>query len=126
MRLLPFALVLAAGAASPAVAQDGRPMGGAFGDLSDDAAVPVAPLPDTPPGQTATSTAGRAGQRRTREQIAQDAGIEPMGRINGRIQNRVQSRIRNRIDRYYDPQANATSPFAVAGDQLRTAGRRVR
>lgn len=78
------------------------------------------------PGQTATSTAGQAGQRRTREQIAQDAGIEPMGRINGRIQNRVQSRIRNRIDRYYDPQANATSPFAVAGDQLRTTGRRAR
>lgn len=63
------------------------------------------------------------GQRQTREQIAQDAGIEPMARINGRIQNRVQSRIRNRIDRYYNPQANAASPFQVAGEQARAAGR---
>lgn len=63
------------------------------------------------------------GQRQSRELLSQDAGIEPMARINGRIQNRVQSRIRNRIDRYYDPQANAVSPFEVAGDQARTAGR---
>ena len=44
-------------------------------------------------------------------------------RIDSRVQNRVQSRIRNRIDRYYDPQANAVSPFKVAGDQARTAGK---
>jgi len=80
-------------------------------------------LPETRQGETARSAAGQAGQRQSREQIAQDASIEPMARINGRIQNRVQSRIRNRIDRYYDPQANATSPFEVAGDQARTAGR---
>ncbi len=93
----------------------------------DDAQDPVAPvqqsLPETRQGETARSVAGQTGQRQTRDEVAVEAGIEPMGRINGRIQNRVQSRIRNRIDRYYDPQANATSPFAVAGDQARTAGR---
>lgn len=77
----------------------------------------------TPAGQTVTTTVGQAGQRQNRDQIAQDAGIEPIGRINGRIRNRVESRIRNRIDRYYDPQANAASPFEVAGDQARSAGR---
>lgn len=81
------------------------------------------PLPETRQGETARSAAGQIGQRQTREEVVAEAGIEPMGRINGRIQSRVQSRIRNRIDRYYDPQANATSPFAVAGDQARTAGR---
>lgn len=55
------------------------------------------------------------GQRQTRDQVAGDTGIEPMGRIGSRIQSRVQSRIRNRIDRYYNPQANAVSPFIVAG-----------
>lgn len=66
------------------------------------------------------------GQRQTRDQAAQDAGIEPMGRITNRIQNRVQTRIRNRIDRYYDPQVNATSPFVVAEDQARNLSRRPR
>jgi hypothetical protein len=42
-----------------------------------------------------------------------------MARIASRINNRVQNRIHNRIDRSYDPQANATSPFAVAEDQTR-------
>lgn len=83
-------------------------------------------LAETQPGQTATSPAGQTGQRQTREQVAQDTGIEPMGRITNRIQNRAQTRIRNRIDRYYDPQANTTSPFAVAGEQARTAGRQRR
>lgn len=83
-------------------------------------------LPETQQGETAASSAGRTGQRRTREQVAAQAGIEPMGRISNRIQNRAQTRIRNRIDRYYDPQANATSPFVVAGEQARTAGRRGR
>lgn len=67
-----------------------------------------------------------AGQRQTREQVKQDAGIEPMGRITSRIESRAQTRIRNRIDRYYDPLANATSPFVVADEQARTAGRRPR
>ncbi|KQM78770.1 hypothetical protein ASE70_18935 [Sphingomonas sp. Leaf22] len=95
-----------------------------YGNNSPDQAPPVqSSLPATQQGETARSAAGQTGQRQTREEVAAEAGIEPMGRINGRIQNRVQSRIRNRIDRYYDPQANATSPFAVAGDQARTAGR---
>lgn len=96
-----------------------------YQDDSQEQAPPVQQqtLPETRQGETARSTVGQAGQRQSREQIAQDARIEPMGRINGRIQNRVQSRIRDRIDRYYDPQANAASPFEVAGDQARTAGR---
>lgn len=74
-------------------------------------------------GQTADTGTGQVGQRQTREQVAQAAGVEPTGRIDGRIQNRVQARIRNRIDRYYDPQANAIAPFTVAGAQLRTTAR---
>lgn len=74
-------------------------------------------------GETAHSAAGQVGLRQSREQLAIDTGIEPMGRINGRIQNRVQARIRNRIDRYYDPRANATSPFAVASEQATALGR---
>ncbi len=80
-------------------------------------------IPEAQQGENAGSTVGQAGQRQSRELLSQDAGIEPMARINSRVQNRVQSRIRNRIDRYYDPQANAASPFEVAGDQARTAGR---
>lgn len=80
-------------------------------------------LPEIRQGETARSVAGQIGQRQNRELLSQDASIEPMARINRRIQNRVQSRIRNRIDRYYDPQANAASPFEVAGDQTRNAGR---
>ena len=85
------------------------------------------PLPLTPSeefahGHIATSSVGEAGQRQTREQAAQE-GIEPLARIDSRIQNRVQSRLRNRIDRDYDPQANAASPFEVAGEKALTAGR---
>lgn len=69
-------------------------------------------------GRVASSVAGEVGQRQTREQTI--AGIQPMARIGSRIQNRVQSRVRNRIDRFYDPQANAASPFQVASDQART------
>lgn len=76
------------------------------------------PLPKTRQGETARSAAGQVGLRQSREQVGTDSGIEPMGRINGRIQNRVQARIRNRIDRYYDPRANATSPFVVASEQV--------
>lgn len=77
-----------------------------------------------PIGDVARSTAGQVGQRQTRAEIAPN--IVPTARLDGRIANRVQSRIRNRIDRNYDPQANATSPFEVAGDQARVAGRRPR
>lgn len=111
-------LLLALCLSTPVMAQD---------RYLDDAQDPVAPvqqpLPETRQGETARSAAGQTGQRQTRDEVAVEAGIEPMGRISGRIQNRVQSRIRNRIDRYYDPQANAISPFAVAGDEARAAGR---
>jgi len=100
--------------------------------ISDDPYPETAPVaqpttgPQARPGETPRSTAGQAGRRQTREQVARDSGIEPMARIESRIQNRAQTRLRNRIDRYYDPQANATSPFVVAGEQARTAGRRRR
>ncbi|GGB91915.1 hypothetical protein GCM10011494_07860 [Novosphingobium endophyticum] len=74
------------------------------------------------PGRVAESAVGEVGQRQTREQ----ANIEPMARINSRIANRVQNRIRNRIDRYYNPQANTTSPFEVAAEQAQDSGSRVR
>ena len=116
MRGVSFFLALCLTA--PAVAQD------RYQDDSQSQPAPMQQsLPETRQGETARSAAGQAGQRQSREQIAQDASIKPTARINGRIQNRVQSRIRNRIDRYYDPQANAASPFEVAGDQARTAGR---
>ena len=72
-------------------------------------------------GSVVTSAAGEAGRRQTREQ--EIGGIKPIGRINSRIANRVQSRLRTRIDRYYDPQANAASPFKAASEEARTAGR---
>ena len=68
-------------------------------------------------GTVATSAVGTAGQRLETGQGA--ANIKPMARLDTRIANRVQSRIRNRIDRYYDPAANATSPFKIAADQTR-------
>lgn len=73
-------------------------------------------------GQTAASAVGRIGERQTREQAAPNS--QPLTRIQSRVPTRVQSRIRSRLDRFYDPQANATSPFVVAGEQARTAGRR--
>lgn len=71
-------------------------------------------------GNTADTGSGEVGQRQTREAAP---NIRPLGRIDNRIDNRVQNRIRNRIDRTYDPQANATSPFEVAGEQAKAAGR---
>lgn len=79
------------------------------------------PPPPGPVAQTAGSAVGQAGHRQTRNAAAPN--IEPMGRIDNRIANRVQSRIRNRIDRYYDPQANAASPFVIAGAQARATAR---
>lgn len=81
---------------------------------------PVDALPNAP--SHAQLMPSQIGQRQTREKLSLNAGINPMARIDGRIQNRIQSRIRNRIDPYYDPQANAISPFKIAGDQARTAG----
>ncbi len=84
---------------------------------------PPPPPSSTRAGQTADTAAGRVGERRRADQTD---GIEPMARINSRIANRVQSRVRNRIDRNYDPTANATSPFAVAGQATGRATRRDR
>lgn len=75
-------------------------------------------------GQVARSAVGSAGQRQTPKQVTSQ--ISPLAAVPSRLSNRVQSRLRNRIDRYYDPQANATSPFVVAADQARTAIRRGR
>ncbi len=66
-------------------------------------------------GEIAQSAVGQAGQRQTKNSVRVD--IKPLGRLNSRIANRVQNRIRNRIDRYYDPQANTTSPFEVAAER---------
>ena len=71
-------------------------------------------------GQTAKSSVGRAGERRT---IAQATGAKPMARINGRIANRIESRVLNRIDRTYDSNNNALSPYVNAGDAAAKAGR---
>jgi hypothetical protein len=114
--------------ATPALAQRGP----APEDEGDPAQEQQQQQPNPPPseiapvaaGRVAESAVGRAGQRQTRADAA--PSIEPMSRITSRINNRVQSRIRNRIDRNYDPQANATSPFEVAGDQARTAATRNR
>lgn len=72
-------------------------------------------------GATADTGSGEIGQRVRHTGLTADT--DPLGRISARIQNRVQNRIRNRIDRYYDPQANATTPFAVASEQAAAAGR---
>lgn len=71
-------------------------------------------------GAPPRTSIGQVGQRQTRAETA--PATEPLERIQNRIANRVQSRIRNRIDRFYDPQANAASPFAVAADQSRRTG----
>lgn len=87
-------------------------------------AAPQSPRPatlDANVGRTATTGTGRIGQRQTREEAAPN--VQPLNRIQNRIASRVQNRNRNRIDRYYDPQANAASPFEVASDQARVAGR---
>lgn len=87
---------------------------------------PGRPLDTNQAGRTASSSVGQAGQRQTRESAATEAGIKPMARIASRVQNRVQNRIRNRVDRYYDPQAGITDPFAVAEDQISKGGRTLR
>lgn len=79
---------------------------------------------DPPAARTPETGAGRIGQRQSRGEAAREAGIEPMARINNRIANRVQSRIRNRIGPSYNPRANATSPFEVASDQVRSKRQR--
>ena len=73
----------------------------------------------SPASRTADTSNGRAGQRQTRDTTA---GIAPLKRLDTRVANRVQTRLRTRIDRYYEPQANATSPFKVAGEATRRQG----
>lgn len=120
--LLPLSIIVAAGIVAPVIAQvrDNQP--GEY-EVKQSLPAPVVSGITIQAGQTPDTGTGQAGQRQTRQQVAQDTGIEPIDRIGSRIQNRVQSRIRNRIDRYYDPRANATSPFVIAGDQLRTTAR---
>ncbi len=84
---------------------------------------PQIPLQINSSGRTARSSVGQVGERQTRDAAAQQAGIKPMARIESRVQNRVQNRVRTRIDPYYDPRANATDPFVVAGEQARKTGR---
>lgn len=105
--------------AMPTSTQDSR------GDTETDFQAPPPPPARLTPreGQTADTAAGRAGERRTRDQVD---GVRPLARIDNRVQNRVQSRLRNRIDRNYDARANATSPFAVAVEATQRAGRRGR
>ena len=88
--------------------------------ISEDTPPPMPVVREALPsvGATAPSVVGQPGQRRTRELLAQGAAVKPMARIDSRIQNRVQSRIRNRIDRYYNPQANSSTPFQVAAAQF--------
>lgn len=76
---------------------------------------------DAQPGQAPSVTNGEVGQRQTREEAAPN--LQSLRRVQNRVSNRVQLRLRNRIDRFYNPQANATSPFEVASDQARTTGR---
>ena len=71
--------------------------------------------------RTADTGIGEVGRRQT----ARDGPVmrEPLDRIDSRINNRVQNRIRNRIDRYYDPTANAMSPFERAERETQTGPR---
>lgn len=117
IRLLAAAAVLYGLSTAPATAQQSAA-------ASQDELLSPAPPPPTPAAQVAESSAGRTGQRQTREEAP--ANIEPMGRINDRIANRVQNRIRNRIDRYYDPLGNAASPFEDAVNEARRAAGRPR
>lgn len=113
-------------ATSPAIAQSRSPQSATSAAPVQDEDMPLpqqqrqrSPLDTNPSGRTLHSSAGQVGQRQTRDTAAQQTGIKPMARIASRVQNRVQNRIRNRVDRYYNPQANATDPFAVAGDEAR-------
>lgn len=83
-------------------------------------AAPAAAQDDPTAGRVARSSAGRAGQRQTREQAAPFA--PPTARLNSRIANRVQSRIRNRVDRNYNPQGGTVAAIENAQTETRRAG----
>lgn len=94
--------------------------------ISDDQEMPVQSANSVSPseqiGRTADAGNGQIGERQRRD--AGPSSTKPLARVDSRVANRIENRIRSRIDRYYDPRANATSPFKVAGDQARTAGTR--
>lgn len=81
---------------------------------------PVATAPIVE-GQVAQSAVGQAGQRQTRDQAL--LNITPIERIPSRLQNRIQSRLQTRIDRNNTSSATALTPFAIADEETRTAGR---
>ena len=122
MRTLLLSIIFATSIVSPVTAQvlENRP---SEYKAEQSRSAPVESGITKQAGKTPNTDTSVAGRRQTPQQVAQDTGIEPMGRISSRIQNRVQARIRNRIDRYYDPQANTATPFIVASDQLRTTAR---
>lgn len=70
-----------------------------------------------PEGRNGVAAAGVVGER----QLPGNSTfmIDPLARLQTRVANRVENRIRNRVDRNYDPQANATSPFARADANAR-------
>ncbi len=72
-------------------------------------------------GRVADSTAGKIGERKTRDNVA---GNQPSMRIASRVQNRVSSRIYSRIDRYYQSGVDTASPFAEAEQETRNTSRR--
>lgn len=73
---------------------------------------------------TVDTSAGRVGQRQSRDELVRVTNGQSLARIESRIGNRVQSRLRNRLDRNYDPTANATSPFEVAEQRSTRVNRR--
>lgn len=113
-RLAVAALALAL-AATAALAQTRQPA--APEPEESDQALPKLSRPTA----DASKASGRSEKLATAHRLGGDLapGLAPTGRLVTRIANRVQSRLRNRIDRYYDPQANALSPFVVAGETTR-------
>lgn len=81
----------------------------------------VATMQTSARGQLSITSGGTIGQRQAMPPTA--LANVPGARVDVRINSRVQNRIRNRIDRYYDPQANALSPFLIAEGQIRSPGR---
>lgn len=106
-------IALAILVSAPCFAQDS----GALDQSEPDQASYEPPQNDLP-----QSAAGQAGLRQTRDQLARDAGLQPLARIDSRVRNRLQSRIQNRIDPAYNAPANATSVIEVADEQARIAG----
>jgi P pilus assembly chaperone PapD len=125
--VLPLMAALLVSGTMPVAAQDrDRTIGVTNTDdgTYDNAAPTQRPLPSANPvpnGRLSNAGNGQIGQRQTRRDTA--ANVPPLERIQGRVANRVQNRLRTRIDRFYDPQANAATPFRVASEQARTSRR---